>query len=64
VEYEIKGIPSGRAKPFAADAPILRPVYEPGPPANATAEISFTADFDFPNVFSMHLLIRRCKYSE
>ena len=24
----------------------------------------FTADFVFPNVFSMHLLIRRCKYSE
>ena len=30
-EIEIKGISFAKHKPFAAETPILNPVYEPGP---------------------------------
>ena len=33
----IKGIPKPKHKPFATDAPIRSPVYEPGPLLTATA---------------------------
>ena len=40
VSIEIKGLCKEKESPFAAETPILKPVYEPGPLLTAIASIS------------------------
>ena len=59
-ETEIKGISFAKHKPFAAETPILNPVYEPGPLLTEIQDNSCDLNLFFFKIFRIKL----CRFSE